>query len=72
MLREKIGKHMTQLERLKFAFVSCVIFVLLVSTIDMIFHIDIGGIIFSPVFAIPVLVIAYIVAPLIGKYIKMK
>ncbi len=63
---------MSHLERLKMAFVICVIAAGVMMVIDIIFSFDIGGIIFSVEFFVPTFVIAYLFAPLIGKYVQYK
>jgi hypothetical protein len=61
---------MTHWNRLKFAVLLTVITVGILMVIDMIFNFNIGDVIFSEVFIVPTLTVAYLFAPLIGKYIK--
>lgn len=42
------------------------------TVIIMLFGLNIGETIFSAVFFVPVFVASYLVAPLLGKYIKFK
>jgi len=63
---------MTILNRLKYAFIIGVIAVGIMTVIIMIFGLDIGELIFSGVFFVPVFVVAYLFAPLIERYIKFK
>ena len=65
-------EKMTHLNRLIYAFFTSVVAVGIMSVFIMLFGFDIAEIIFSVAFFVPVFVVAYLVAPLLGKYIKFK
>jgi Na+(H+)/acetate symporter ActP len=63
---------MPHISRLIYAFFMSVISVGIMSVIIMIFGFDIGDIIYSNVFFVPVFVVSYLIAPILNKYIKFK
>lgn len=63
---------MTHLNRLIYAFFTSVAAVGIMSVLIMLFGFDIGETVFSAAFFVPVFVVAYLIAPLLGKYIKLK
>ena len=63
---------MSHWDRLKTAFVVTVICVGIAMVVDMIFSLHIENLVFGPELVVPVFVVAYLVAPLIGKYVKYK
>lgn len=63
---------MRHVSRLIYAFFLTIIAVGMMALLIMLFSLDIGEIIFSAVFFVPVFVISYLVAPLLGKYIKFQ
>jgi hypothetical protein len=63
---------MSHWNRLKVAFIVTVICVGVLMLGDMIFAIDLGKFIFSPVFFVPTFVAAYLLAPFIASKIPYK
>lgn len=63
---------MGYLDRLKIAAVVTAISIGILMVLDMFFSFDLVNILFDPWFVIPVFVVAYLVAPVIGKYIVYK
>lgn len=63
---------MTHINRLIYAFFMSVVVVGIMTVVCMISGWDIGSVIFSKIFFIPIFVISYLLAPLLGKYIKFQ
>lgn len=63
---------MSHWERFRTGFVIAVIACGVMMLVDMLFVFNIGHIIFSPFFFVPVLVSGYLFAPVIGRFIKYK
>ncbi len=63
---------MTILNRLKYAYFLNVLILGVGVVIAMIFSLDIGEIFFSPNLFYPLLVVSFLVAPLLEKYMKFK
>lgn len=61
---------MSHWDRLKIAFVVTAICLGAAMVGDMVFSFHIENLLFSPELVVPVFVLAYLVAPLVGKYIK--
>lgn len=59
-------------ERLKISAATTGILVGLLVIFDMAFHFDIGETVFSLLFIIPILVVMFILAPTIARFIRFK
>lgn len=59
-------------DRLKYAFFLTVIVIGILTVVSMLFSLDIGEFVFSKWLFVPVVVIAFLFAPVVQKYIKFK
>ena len=63
---------MNHIERLKVSAVVTTTVVGIGVIFDMVSPIDIGDTLFSPMFVVPVFIVAFMLSPMIGRFIKYK